>query len=130
MKIFFTILFMSCILIFSSCKDDLVEPQAPYNLYGSWVFNSQQDSVTIMQRSFKLTPDKYGFTVYSNGDFLERKNSGWCGTPPIIYADYPGKWTYKNNNNIKIDVGYWGGQTSYSMQIISLSNDQLSFVAK
>ncbi|MDI6765425.1 MAG: hypothetical protein QME52_01130 [Bacteroidota bacterium] len=105
------------ILYLTSCKEKATEPKSSYDIYGSWVFKGHHDSITVMQKTSGLDSNNYGFIIYPDGNFLERKNAGWCGTPPISYANYSGHWKSKETNTLKIDVGYWGGQTSYIMQI-------------
>lgn len=56
--------------------------------------------------------------------FIERKNAGWCGTPPIAYADFNGSWA-KNDSLIDITVDYWGGVANYHWKIISIDNNNL-----
>jgi hypothetical protein len=64
----------------------------------------------------------------SDGTLIERKNSGWCGTPPISYADYSGNWTILNDTLIQISVGYWGGSEKYNLDIESISSDSLQVI--
>jgi hypothetical protein len=52
---------------------------------------------------------------------VERENSGGCATPPVTYANYRGTWNIINDTLIQIRVGYWGGTTSYKLDIKSVS---------
>ena len=60
----------------------------------------------------------------NDGTLIERKNSGWCGTPPIAYADFSGNWRVQNGNII-IDVAYWGGMEQRAWKIIDVTNTSL-----
>ncbi|HVO75554.1 MAG TPA: hypothetical protein VMT35_16105, partial [Ignavibacteriaceae bacterium] len=46
--------------------------------------------------------------------------AGWCGTPPICYANFSGIWEFQGDSVLKIKVAYWGGMTEYNLKIISL----------
>ena len=64
----------------------------------------------------------------SDGTMTERKNSGWCGTPPISYADYPGSWSVLNDTMINVTVGYWGGTINYKLDIETLNSELLKTI--
>ena len=59
--------------------------------------------------------------------FSTNKNAGWCGTPPISYADFEGTWK-KSDSTISITVGYWGGLLDYQWKIVSIDNKSLTIV--
>ena len=73
---------------------------------------------TRFSRSEEFNPDRYGFTFHKDGSFTERKNSGWCGTPPIAYDNFEGSWKPLSDTLIDITVAYWGGTLTYQMQIV------------
>ena len=54
---------------------------------------------------------------------IERKNIGWCGTPPITYGNYDGNWQ-EQESILNINTSYWGGSASYQWGVIS-DNNQL-----
>jgi hypothetical protein len=130
--IYLILLLIMLFLLFTSCKD---EPTAPINsdrLIGAWVFlgyesdvPSDGGQVTILQRSGRLDSSNYGYIFYNEGKLLERKNAGWCGTPPISYANFSGTWEFQSDSLIKINVAYWGGMTDYALKIISLNRAEL-----
>jgi hypothetical protein len=74
-----------------------------------------------------LVDNEYGIVFNSDGNILERKNAGWCGTPPLIYNDFNGTWEIKDPT-IKIHVAYWGGMADYSWKIITIDNNELNIV--
>ncbi len=123
-KVIFKIIF--CIMLIG-CSNNPTDVNVPNGLYGIWVFSSYDNEVTIMKRASKFEDNNSGFNIMSNGRFVERKNSGWCGTPPIAYANYEGTWKPKEKNLLNILVGYWGGTQNYDIQIISLNNLELKF---
>jgi len=121
------ILFLS----FSSCKEEPTAPNNSERLLGAWVFkgyeneNSGDGDITVLQRSSGLDSSNYGFIFYTEGRLLERKNAGWCGTPPISYANFSGTWEFQSDSLIKINVGYWGGMTDYALKIVFLNRFEL-----
>ena len=78
-----------------------------------------------LERETELDQDKYGLIIEPSGKFTERKNSGWCGTPPITYANFDGNWEYSIDSLLNIEVEYWGGMTNYKMEILSIKDDEL-----
>ncbi len=95
-------------------------------LIGFWDDRTGNDTVTY-KRADKLPDNNFGFEFKTNGVFVERKNSGWCGTPPITYSDYEGKWTLKNST-IKITTVYWGGLIDYEWKILSVNEKFLKIL--
>lgn len=95
------------------------------NLLGYWISPVYSDAMITYSRANELKDNEYGFVLKPGNVFLERKNSGWCGTPPIIYGDFDGHW-YQNDSILNIKVGYWGGKENYQWKIISIENDKLS----
>jgi len=84
------------------------------------------DDVFWLDRSEQLDPFKYGFTINDDGTFIERKNAGWCGTPPISYDNFEGTWEAVSDSLLEITVGYWGGTMTYQIRIVSLDGDNLA----
>ncbi|HSR18500.1 MAG TPA: hypothetical protein VLM39_10470, partial [Ignavibacteriaceae bacterium] len=92
MRIDFLFFLAAVFLIsFSSCKEEVTAPDSSQRLVGSWVlkgFDDEDPNITILQRSAGLDSSSGGFIFYNDGRLLERKNAGWCGTPPISYANF------------------------------------------
>ena len=125
--VFITISMLACE------KDQLAVENLGENvsIIGTWVevvdisLPPVYDGVTRLSRSEELDPDLYGFIFHEDGSFTERKNSGWCGTPPISYDNFEGTWSPLNDTLIDITVGYWGGTLTYQMWIQSMEGDEL-----
>jgi hypothetical protein len=94
-------------------------------LLGNWINPVVADTIWTFERAELLKNNDYGFSFKSAQLFVERKNAGWCGTPPISYADFDGSWT-ANGSVINITVGYWGGEAVYQWKIISIDNNHLT----
>jgi hypothetical protein len=131
MKMYFIIIVIIFALFAASCSqptDSNEDNQTLNDIYGTWVMVGYEDRVAILRVSEKLDYNQYGFIFQSFGRFTERKNTGWCGTPPISYVNYEGGWNKLSDSLLKIKVGYWGGTTSYQMEIVSLSSDELKIL--
>jgi len=133
---YFLITILVISILFGSCNDLTTKPIVPgqieklnvsEDLIGTWVFEEYEDDITVMQKLSGLDSSKYGFIIYNNGKFLERKNSGFCGTPPISYANFEGTWEAETDNELKIIVDFWGGIINCKMQIVSLTEMELKF---
>jgi hypothetical protein len=94
-------------------------------LVGHWSDQQYRDTIEIFTRKVNLPEDEFGFSLYPDGSILERKNSGWCGTPPISYGDFNGTWSRENDSVVAVEVDYWGGKMKYKMEIRKLSETKL-----
>ncbi|MFB0516277.1 MAG: hypothetical protein ACETWG_06700 [Candidatus Neomarinimicrobiota bacterium] len=92
---------------------------------GTWVLYSEEGGVTVFKRTDELAVDNYGIVFRTDGSCLERKNAGWCGTPPITYADFEGTWERLSENILAIEVGYWNGTMTYQLEIVELRAEEL-----
>jgi len=115
-------------LILISCGKEKTQADIDSKLIGNWINPSYNDTLVTFDRFNSLKDNDYGFSILFNGKFIERKNSGWCGTPPIAYSDYEGNWT-QNDSIISITVGYWGGTVDYKWKIVSIDENNLTIIS-
>ncbi len=123
------LVFLMVMGILFSCEKELFELDAlgaNVGIVGTWIEQGYQGDTSLLERAGKLDEVKYGFTLNEDGTFIERKNSGWCGTPPIAYADYGGNWEAVSDSLLNITVGYWGGMMTYQIRIVSLDGEDLA----
>ncbi|MBS4057584.1 MAG: hypothetical protein KGZ82_09745 [Bacteroidales bacterium] len=118
MKHMFTLLLL--MLLAAACRksDNIVSDKNNY-LLGCWVGPVYADSLVTFTRAQTLPDDGYGIVFQSDQQFIERKNAGWCGTPPITYANYTGNWTL-TDSIVDISVPYWGGSADYRWKLLSV----------
>lgn len=106
-------IFSFSILLLTSCQDNTPVQVIPIpgntSFLGTWVYSNSTDTLMVLAKSPSLQTDKYGFSFKANGQFIERKNNGWCGTPPITLADFNGTWSDTTGQFLEISVAYWGG---------------------
>jgi hypothetical protein len=119
-----TIATVSLLFIIGACSRDNIKIDPDYLLIGVWNYSDFKDNAYIYTRSNEFV-DSPCYKFNSDGTMTERKNSGWCGTPPISYADYSGNWSVINDTLIKITVGYWGGTMNYKLDIEMLISESL-----
>jgi hypothetical protein len=105
-------------------KDETPVNQGNNYLVGSWINPQYTDTLVTYTRSTSLVENQVGFTFKSNNSLVCRENSGWCGTPPIVTADYEGTWSW-NDSLVNIKTSYWGGTTEFTWKIISMNQQEL-----
>lgn len=126
MKTINILLLLASILILNACKQPIEPPIDESNkLLGTWINPVYVDTLCRFERTTALQDTAYGFSIQSDKVFIERKNSGWCGTPPISYENYKGTWT-ENDSVLSITVGYWGGTVDYQWKLISVDDKYLT----
>jgi hypothetical protein len=81
MKRITLIIFFLCSLI-NSCTKEQIKTDPDNLLIGIRVFYEYKNDVSIFLRDHEFI-DNNCLKFNSDGTLIERKNSGWCGTPPI-----------------------------------------------
>lgn len=122
-KYFLSIVFL--FILFGACSKDDIQIDPDNLLIGIWNYSEYQENSLIFTRNDQFI-DNHCYKFNIDGSMTERKNSGFCGTPPVTYADYPGSWTVINDTLVQITVGYWGGTTTYMLDIEEISNISLT----
>lgn len=113
-------------LLFLGCeKDNMPLVNNSDQLIGYWSNPVYQDTVWRYERVNGFQENQYTLAFKIEQEFIERKNAGWCGTPPVTYENFQGTWT-RTDDEIKISVGYWGGTAAYRWRIISIDNKYLT----
>ncbi len=123
MNHFATVTSLFLIFFFSSCEQNKISGDG---LVGYWTYSNydETDNISIYDRKAKMPTDEYGMCFKSDGSFLELKNAGWCGTPPISYGTFEGSWT-QSGDTLFITVGFWGGTEKLTKLINSVDKDHL-----
>lgn len=95
---------------------------------GTWTYSSSENRganqyVSIYTKTNDFT-NQSGLKFLADGQFVERANSGWCGTPPISYADYTGRWR-PEGDSLAVDGQYWGGLQRSKIAVVSVDPNRL-----
>jgi len=126
MKKILTIITLSLIL-FSCTKKEELKDYSDSELIGTWNYSFYENEVTVFTRGPEFIEGD-GIKFNADGTLIQRKNSGFCGTPPITYADYVVTWTKINDTIIEIKAGYWGGTMTSRLDIEYISSYTLKFL--
>lgn len=126
MKSIFNILLVISVFTWISCEES-TDPAIDDSelLLGYWINPVYVDTLVRYERAAELKENAYGFAFRTEHVYVERKNIGWCGTPPVTMDDYEGTWT-RQDSVIDIDVPYWGGMAHFKWKIISLDDTHLT----
>jgi hypothetical protein len=118
-------LMIVCFVACEKQEDKFTLKSSEDPLIGHWSDQEYRDTIEIFTRKSSLPENEFGFSILPDGTILERKNSGWCGTPPVSYGDFIGTWTRENDSVLAVEVDYWGGKMKYKMEILKLSETKL-----
>jgi len=113
--------------LFVSCdknEEKLLTPTAE-SIAGTWVYEGFDNDISEYSRAYELAEDRPGWIFHVNGKLTDRQNSGFCGTPPITYANFTGNWQAGTDSIIQMNSKFWGGDMNYKIEIISVSTDKL-----
>lgn len=103
----------------------LCEASIEDNIHGIWINHAYEDRMSIYKKSDAFQEDKPGFQLNTDGTLLKRQNIGWCGTPPVSYGNYDGKWEKIGANQIRIEYDYWGGRDTLMFEIVTYDDKLL-----
>ena len=114
------------LVAFVSCENqNTPKAHQKLNITGYWTNPVYGKNQITYKRTSLLKDNEYGLALNTDKSLMERKNSGWCGTPPISYADFDGTWN-RIDSTIYISVAYWGGTAEYEWRIKSINDKSLS----
>ena len=127
------VIILLCLGVFLavSCGKQETDLEGFDNIIGCWAnpayeYDYYPEAVIRYERVKTLPVDNsYGIKFLKDGTLTERKLAGWCATPPAMHSNYTGKWQIQNNDEIKIDVAYWGGMEQRTWKIIEVTNTSL-----
>lgn len=130
MKVTLKVLMSIFVILVLACEKEKPESdnvllKSGQLLVGYWDNPQYEDTVAIYSRANNLDENGYSFYFDSNNIFVERKNAGWCGTPPISYTNFEGTWEQESDSIVNITTGYWGGIVDYQWEILELNQNTL-----
>jgi len=119
---YYFILLLFSIFFLTSCENDIdLKSDEAELIIGHWISPVYIDTLVQYTRAEGLNENDYGISFNPGNSLVERQNAGWCGTPPISFANYNGTWS-KTGNVIDITVDFWGGKANHKWKVIA--NDQ------
>ena len=93
-------------------------------LLGVWINAQMHDDLIVYKRAIEFAEDKAGFKLLPKGRLIKRQNSGWCGTPPISYANKEGRWKLEKGRLV-LTAPFWGGTNETTYQIIAVTEEEI-----
>jgi hypothetical protein len=119
---YYFILLLFSIVFLTSCENDIdLKSDEAELIIGHWISPVYIDTLVQYTRAEGLNENDYGISFNPGNSLIERQNAGWCGTPPISFANYNGTWS-KTGDDIDITVDFWGGKVYHKWKVIA--NDQ------
>ncbi|GAL70310.1 lipocalin family protein [Jejuia pallidilutea] len=90
-------------------------------LIGHWAEPKYNEETITLTRVKGLPEDGYGISILDKNNFVER-SSGFCGTPPLTFSNYEGKWQL-TEDVITINQDHFPNH--YAWRILSLTENEL-----
>ena len=113
------ILLLFSIVLLTSCENDIdLKSDEAELIIGHWISPVYIDTIVQYTRAEGLNENDYGISFNPGNSLVERQNAGWCGTPPISFANYNGTWS-KTGDIIDITVDFWGGKANHKWKVIA-----------
>ncbi|WP_113923824.1 hypothetical protein [Cognataquiflexum aquatile] len=109
-----------CFLLFSCLEQETLNLESGEFPLGTWTNIQYEETGFTMDRSNRLEENRYGFVFSENGKLIQRANSSFCGTPPILTADFAGKWNVRGDV-FEVEVNFWGGKYRQEWKVTQLS---------
>lgn len=120
------ILLLFLFVFLTSCENNIeLKSDNAELLIGSWISPVYIDTLVQYSRAEALKEDDFGISFNPGNSLVERQNAGWCGTPPISYANYNGTWS-KTGDIINITVDFWGGKANHKWKVIAIDSKTLT----
>jgi hypothetical protein len=105
-----------CSLLFSCLDQETLNLESGEFPLGTWTNIQYEESGFTMDRSSAIRANTYGYVFKENGKLIHRANSSFCGTPPIITADFAGTWNI-DGDVVEVEVEFWGGKYSQEWKV-------------
>lgn len=107
-----------------SCNKSLSGAKNKDTIIGNWIYEKYMGDSIVLSKTVALKKNQIGISFKDNNSLLERSNSGWCGTPPIVTSDYEGVWE-KSNDIIDMQGSYWGGKHYTKWKILKFYDNKM-----
>ena len=104
--------------------DILLSKSRSFNLFNQRFQKQELDDPTFISTIY----DSPCFQFLENEELKVSQNCGWCGTPPISYCKYTGKWSKQNNDTYDLSYPFWGGTIRETWKINTLSKEKMEII--
>ncbi|UJR38667.1 hypothetical protein I4U23_031333 [Adineta vaga] len=89
-------------------------------ILGIWIPSDDGDYYI---RSTQFISNKPGYQFKPDGQFIQRQNVGWCGTPPITYGNYEGRWKVFDKTTLTVNGSNWRENYTKNLKYQFLTDD-------
>lgn len=124
-----TAIMLATVLMLAACTSTSEPDPGPRpqgSLVGVWVFEDEtDDGAKIYTRAAALSGDRTGYEFGSHGG-LKVRTPGWCGTPPLTWANLDGLWEEVDPGLLEIRHAWRGSPREYQLEIISVGARRLT----
>jgi hypothetical protein len=124
-KVIFFFIVVFGLITCSKQQEDVNQPESAEKIIGNWILQDIHNDTFSYNKTNVQAQDRQGITFKNGGKLVETKNSGFCGTPPITYAQYDGEWIL-NQKDLTIQSAFWGGKMMVKYEILELTKNKLS----
>lgn len=92
----------------------------------TWVYSTTQNSVSVYVKQARFDYQKSGLQFKEDGAFTIRRNESDCGTPPIQYQNFHGKWTMSSDSVITTSYRYFNNKSiARKWKVVKVTQDSL-----
>lgn len=92
----------------------------------TWVYSTTQNSVSVYVKQERFDDQKSGLQFKEDGAFTIRRNESDCGTPPIQYQNFHGKWTMSSDSVITTSYRYFKNKSiARKWKVVKVTQDSL-----
>ncbi|MDG1842053.1 MAG: hypothetical protein P8I93_06885 [Crocinitomicaceae bacterium] len=108
----------------SDSLDVLLSKSRSFDLFNQRIQKQELNDPTFIS----TISDSPCFQFLENEELKVSQNCGWCGTPPISYCQYTGKWSKQKNDIYDLSYPFWGGTIRETWKITSLSKEKMAII--
>jgi len=119
------ILFVFLLVVSCDKNEEKILMPTAESIAGTWIYEGFDNGISEYRRAYELDEDRPGWIFHINGKLTDRQNSGFCGTPPITYANFIGNWQVGTDSIVEMNSKFWGGDMKYKLEIVSVSTERL-----
>ncbi len=96
------------------------------DITATWVYSTTQNGVSVYVKQERFDDQKSGLQFKEDGVFTICRNQSTCGTPPIQYQNFHGKWTMSSDSILTTSYRYFNNKTIESnWKLVKVTQDSL-----
>lgn len=92
---------------------------------GIWIYKGYEKRQTRYVKRNSFFNNTPGIQFFEDGTLRKKQNEIGCGTKPITYAMFKGKWEILSDSTIRIKYGFYGGIAQEDWLIVRTKNREM-----